>query len=81
MIQILNSIIGFVRPYFWYIFAVFLVAGLFTFTTGCGEKVELVPAVSSDLPVYAGRCSFSHEIGCRSCLYTYQGRFMILCDK
>jgi len=47
---------------------------------GCAEDVEKTPAVPLQLPIFVGPCSRSYDLRCQACLYTYQGRYMILCN-
>ena len=50
------------------------------FVMGCAEDVEKTPAVPLQLPIFVGPCSRSYDLRCQACLYTYQGRYMILCN-
>ena len=52
------------------------------FIVGCAEENEttLVRDVSVR-PLFMGRCSVSRDLGCRSCLYMYDGKLMIMCQK
>lgn len=52
------------------------------FIVGCAEenKTTLVRDVSVR-PIFMGRCSGSLELGCRACLYMYEGKWMIMCQR
>ena len=52
----------------------------FLFIMGCAEGKEAVVVSSPEVrPVFIGPCSISVDLGCRACLYTYNGRYMIMC--
>ena len=51
------------------------------FVMGCAEDIERTTAINdNEMPVFIGPCSRSYDLRCQACLYTYQGRYMILCN-